>query len=346
MTYLIRTLLLVSTLSMLFAGCSSTSSQTLVPTIDLPTETHPPASSLAKPTSAPSPTLLPPPTARMPATPTTVPTPAPAVLIGAGDIAYCGDAPEYQGDERTAALVEDLLALSPEATVFTVGDTVYGDGTMAELKNCFGSSWGRFKDRIRPAPGNHDYMTDAGNPYYTYFGAAAGPAGLGYYSYDLGDWHIVVLNSNCNDIACGADSAQVKWLREDLQNSGKTCTLSYWHHPRWSSGVANGGSAATFWKTAAELGVDVVVNGHDHDYERFAPMDASGNADPNGVREFVVGTGGAVLRGWGIIRPNSEVRYSGVHGVIQFKLFPGRYEWEFVPEKDAALTDSGTGACH
>lgn len=333
------------------AGCSSTSI-TLVPTIALPTATGIPAASIALPSATTIPAVLPQitntPEAMSTPTPgpTLSPTPAPAVLIGAGDIAYCGDAPEYQGDEQTAALVQRLLAQSPNATVFTAGDTVYGDGTRAELKNCFGPSWGQFKDRIRPAPGNHDYMTDEAAPYYEYFGAAAGRAGIGYYSYELGDWHIVVLNSNCNDIACTPDSQQVKWLREDLQQSNKICTLAYWHHPRWSSGIAGGGSSATFWKTVAEMGVDVVVNGHDHDYERFAPMDAAGNPDPNGVREFVVGTGGAELRKWGTVKPNSEVRIDGTHGVIQFKLYPGHYDWEFFPVSDAALTDSGSGVCH
>jgi hypothetical protein len=239
------------------------------------------------------------------------------------------------------------LAQSPNATIFTTGDTVYGDGTMTELKQCFDPSWGAFKDHIRPSPGNHDFMTDQGQPYFTYFGEAAGQPGLGYYSYDLGDWHIVSLNSICNEVGCGPDSAQVKWLRQDLQDSNKACTLMYWHHPLWSSGIAGGSvSVSTFWKTAVELGVDVIVNGHDHDYERFAPMDAAGNFDPNGVRQFVVGTGGAVLRDWGTIKDNSEVRYSFTYGVIQFKLSPGSYEWQFFPTDDEALTDTGTGVCH
>ncbi|RPJ40962.1 MAG: alkaline phosphatase, partial [Chloroflexi bacterium] len=317
-----------------------------------PTPTSPPPVPTFPPTPTKTSTLLPSPSpTSLPtlppntATPSPSPTPTPAVLIGAGDIAVCGDAPELQGDEKTAALIENQIRQYPGAVVFTAGDTAYGEGSPAQLRNCFGPTWGRFKDRIRPAAGNHDYMTGSGSPYFEYFGAAAGETAQGYYSYDLGDWHIVVLNSNCNDIACGPDSKQVKWLRDDLQNSGKACILAYWHHPRWSSGLAGGRFAATFWRTAAELGVDVVVNGDDHDYERFAPMDAEGNADPNGVREFVVGTGGAPLRQWGEIRPNSEVRYNGAHGVIQFKLSPGHYEWEFIPAEDTALTDTGSGAC-
>ncbi len=325
---------------MLVTGCTP-SAATIIPTIALPTLTASPAA--PSPTPLPTNTSTPAPTD----TPAPSPTPSPAVLIGAGDIAFCGDEPEHQGDEKTAALVKTLLASEPGATVFTTGDTVYGDGTMAELKNCFDPSWGQFKDRIRPAPGNHDYQVDQGGPYYTYFGAAAGEPGVGYYSYDLGDWHIVALNSNCNDIACGDDSRQVAWLQQDLQTSNKRCTLMYWHHPRFSSGKAGGSSSVnSFWRTAYEMGVDVVVNGHDHDYERFAPMNAKGEADPNGVREFVVGTGGAVLRDWGTVKLNSEVRYDHEYGVIMFHLYPDRYEWQFVPVNDSALTDSGSGVCH
>lgn len=347
-----RVLPLLAFLLVFLSGCGgagvSPFEATLAPTIALPAPLPTPlpgAAATVAPTEISVPTLIPSPTPTE--TPAATPTPQPAVLIGAGDIAYCGDAPEYQGDEHTAALVEKLLAQSPDAAVFTAGDTVYGDGTMAELKNCFDPSWGRFKERIHPAPGNHDYMTDAGAPYYAYFGAAAGEPGVGYYSYNLGSWHIVVLNSNCNDIACGPNSAQVQWLREDLQKNASLCTLAYWHHPRFSSGIAGGsGSVNPFWRTAVEMGVDVVVNGHDHDYERFAPMDAAGTGDPNGTREFVVGTGGAVLRDWGEVKPNSEARIKGNHGVIQLRLYPGSYEWQFFSADDPAQTDSGSGTCH
>jgi hypothetical protein len=269
------------------------------------------------------------------------------VLIGAGDVAFCGDAPEYQGDEQTAALIETQLALYPNATVFIPGDVVYGEGTMVELKNCFGPSWGRFKDRIRPVPGNHDYTTAGAAPYYEYFGAAAGEPGKGYYSYDLGDWHIVGLNSNCNDVACGPDSQQAAWFLEDLKSNSKTCTLAYWHHPRFSSGIAGGsGAVKTFWRTAVDNGADVVVNGHDHDYERFDPIDKDGKASPDGVRLFIVGTGGGVLRDFGEIKPNSEVRIDHTHGVIVFKLFPDSYEWTFLSADGQDVSDSGSGVCH
>lgn len=296
------------------------------------------------PTAAPSPTAVSSPTAAP--SPTVTPTPIPAVLIGAGDIAYCGDAPEYQGDEQTAALIEQQLQQWPHAAVFAAGDVVTGEGTRAEYNNCFGPSWGRFKERVRPVPGNHDYMTGGGAPYYEYFGAAAGEPGKGYYSYDLGDWHIVALNSNCDDVACGPNSPQVKWLEEDLRASAAKCTLAYWHHPRFSSGLAgDNGITNPLWRTVVEAGVEVVVGGHDHNYERFAPLNVQGEADPTGTRLFVVGTGGSPLRDFGAVKPHSEVRYSGTNGVIQFKLYPGRYEWQFIPADDAALTDMGSGEC-
>jgi hypothetical protein len=190
-------------------------------------------------------------------------------------------------------------------------------------------------------------MTDQGAHYYAYFGEAAGEPGKGWYSYDLGDWHIVSLNSNCNDVACGPNSEQVQWLEQDLKNNSKQCTLAYWHHPRFSSGKAGGsGTVNPFWRTVVENGVDVVVNGHDHNYERFAPLNLEGEAVEVGTRQFIVGTGGAVLRGTGQILPSSEVRYIQTYGVIQFKLYPGHYEWQFVPVGDQAQTDMGSGTCH
>lgn len=264
--------------------------------------------------------------------------------MGAGDIATCGE--ENMGDENTAAIILQQIEQYPQTMVFTSGDNAYGEGRTVEFNNCFGPSWGQFKDRVRPSLGNHEYMTDMAQPYFTYFGEAAGPSGVSYYSYDLGNWHMVALNSNCNEIACGPNSQQAQWLREDLTNNQKVCTLLYWHHPRFSSGLAGGsGSVNTFWKLANEFGAEVVVNGHDHDYERFAPMDAEGNASPTGVRQFIVGTGGGYLRDWGETRPNSEARYNESHGVIQFRLYPDSYEWQFFPT-EGTFSDSGTGTCH
>lgn len=325
------------------AGCSTSfihaPTPSLYPTIALPTATPVPSLTITStPTLTPSPTTTA--TLEPTSTPTTSPTPTPVILIGAGDIAYCGN--EHLGDEETATLLERF----PQATIFTAGDNVQGVGVRAEYLNCFAPTWGRFFDRLYPSPGNHDYMTEAGAPYYEYFGNRAGPAELGYYSYDLGEWHIVALNSNCNNIACGSESHQAAWLREDLANSEKKCTLLYWHHPRWSSGVAGGtGSVSTFWRIAVEFGAEIVVNGHDHDYERFAPMDGDGLPDPAGVRQFVAGTGGTYLRQFTETKLNSDVRYNQSHGVLKFELYPGHYTWEFI-STSGIFTDRGTSDCH
>ncbi len=303
--------------------------------VQTPTETKKTRTSTASLIS-PSPTEKPTGTSE----PTPTFTPAPILLMGAGDIAYCGE--DHLGDELTAA----IIARFPDALVFTAGDNVDGEGTRAEYKNCYGPSWGQFKARTRPSPGNHDYLTDGGNPYYAYFGEAAGEVGTGYYSFDVGGWHIAALNSNCDAIACGPNSEQAAWLKEDLVSSDKRCTLLYWHHPRWSSGLAGSyGSVNTFWRIAAEMGVEVIVNGNDHGYERFAPQDVAGLADTLGVREIVVGTGGSQLREFGETKENSEVRYNLTHGVILFKLYQDRYEWEFIPVS-GDFRDHGSAKCN
>ncbi|MHC1784206.1 MAG: metallophosphoesterase [Anaerolineaceae bacterium] len=319
--------LLLATIFLFLSGCtsspvSSTSIPSPIPTLTpQPTLTHTP---------------LPTPTGH----PTHTPTPEPFLLIGAGDIAYCGE--DSLGDEATSAILERF----PSAAIFTAGDNVSGVGRLAEYRNCFGPTWGRFLDRLHPVPGNHDLETDGGAPYYAYFGEVAGQTGQGFYSYNLGDWHIAALNSNCDAIACGPNSAQARWLREDLTANGSQCTLLYWHHPRYSSGLSgNYGLVSSFWRIALEYGADVVVSGHDHGYERFAPQDGDDLADPDGIRQFVVGTGGSELREFGEVKPNSEVRDNSTHGVILFRLFPGRYEWEFLPVEGGTFTDKGEGKC-
>lgn len=262
------------------------------------------------------------------------------VLVGAGDIASC----DSGGDEVTAALLDEI-----PGTVFTTGDNVYPSGTAAQFADCYEPSWGRHKARTWPAPGNHDYGTTGASGYFDYFGALAGDPDGGYYSYDLGEWHIIALNSNCSAIGgCGAGSPQEQWLRADLAAHPTVCTLAYWHHPRFSSGL-HGSSTATqaFWQALYEYGADVVLNGHDHTYERFAPQDPNGGADPErGIRQFVVGTGGKSLYpflGWPIA--NSEIRDDKTFGVLKLTLHPTSYTWEFVPEPGKAFTDSGSEPC-
>jgi hypothetical protein len=264
------------------------------------------------------------------------------VFVGAGDIASCVSS----GDEETAALLDSIAG-----TVFALGDVVYPTGTAAEYKNCYAPSWGRHKTRTRPAAGNHEYGTRYASGYFGYFGRAAGDPSKGYYSYDLGEWHIVVLNSNsnCTTISCAAGSTQEHWLRNDLAASRKRCTLAYWHHPRFNSGTVHGNDTAVapFWNALYEANADVVVNGHEHVYERFAPQTPDALVDTaRGIRQFTVGTGGRSHYSFLTIQPNSEVREENTFGVLKLTLRPTSYDWQFVPVAGATFTDSGTGTCH
>jgi hypothetical protein len=263
-------------------------------------------------------------------------------LVGAGDIADCKD---LEGAKATAA----LLAAIP-GTIFAAGDTGCPDGSEENFLQCYAPTWGQFKDRTRPAPGNHEYHTKGAAPYFKYFGAAAGEPGKGYYSYELAGWHILSLNSDCSDIGgCGAGSAEEEWLRHDLATHPAKCTLAYWHHPLFSSGATHGNDPEmkVFWQDLYDAGAEIVISGHDHDYERFAPQDSEAKPDPaRGIREFVVGTGGRHRRGFGPPKPNSEVRNSDSYGVLKLTLYPDHYAWQFIPAAGATFTDSGTGTCH
>ncbi len=262
------------------------------------------------------------------------------ILVGAGDIASCNSS----GDEATATLLDSI-----DGTIFTTGDNVYESGTDTEFTNCYDPTWGRHKSRTRPSVGNHEYATTGASGYFKYFGAAAGDPKKGYYSYDLGAWHIIVLNSNCSQVGgCTAGSPQEQWLRADLAAYPATCTLAYWHHARFSSG-SHGNSTAVqpLWQALYDAGADVVVSGHDHDYERFAPQTPSGAADPvYGIRQFVAGMGGKSHYGFGTIQPNSEARNSDTYGVLKFTLHATSYDWQFVPETGKTYSDSGTTNCH
>jgi len=264
-----------------------------------------------------------------------------AVLVGAGDIADCKD---LSGAEATAKLLEQI-----SGTVMAVGDLAYPDGSKENFV-CYDKTWGRIKSRTRPATGNHEFHATGATPYFDYFGATAGDPKSAYYSYELGTWHIVVLNSECKDVGgCEAGSAQEKWLREDLRAHRAACTLAYWHKPLFSSGSthANDLSVKPLFQTLYEANADVIVNGHDHDYERFAPQTADGVADPKrGIREFVVGTGGKSHRPFGEIKANSEVRDAATFGVLKLTLKAGSYEWQFIAEAGKSFSDSGSGVCH
>ena len=265
-------------------------------------------------------------------------TAADPVLVGAGDIADC----KTKGAQLTAQLISKI-----DGTVFAIGDEAYENGSTADFQNCYDPTWGAFKDRTRPATGNHEYLTPAANPYYAYFGSSAGTPGEGYYSYNVGAWHIIVLNSS---ISAKAGSKQEKWLRADLAANPTACALAYWHHPRFSSGyhgTLDPQPMEDVWRDLYDAGVDVVLSGHDHDYERFAPQDPAGNADPaHGIREFVVGTGGAPHRNFYVPRANSEVFDTKTWGVLKLTLHPTSYDWEFIPVEGQTFHDSGSATCH
>jgi hypothetical protein len=256
------------------------------------------------------------------------------VFVGAGDIAACG-----VGDPEATA---KLLAGIP-GTVFTLGDNVQADGLASEYVRCYDPTWGRHLRRTLPTVGNHDWDRTGGGPYFSYFGPSAGPAGLGYYSRTLGAWRIISLNSN---IAADAGSAQYQWLKAELTASPSACTLVMWHHPLFSSGP-NGNSAKMrdAWRLLNQFGADVVLNGHDHVYERFAPQDADARPSPRGIREFLVGTGGYSLYDRVSYQPNSEAFENRTWGVLKLTLKTGSYDWEFVPVAGKSFRDFGSAAC-
>ena len=267
-------------------------------------------------------------------TPTSAPTGtgADAILLAVGDIAYC--------DATADELVGELAARLP-GTIALLGDNAYQHGSAADYANCFDPTWGGLRDRLRPVPGNHEYETKEAAPYFSYFGAAVGNVGQGWYSYDLGAWHLIALNSECGAIGgCGPGSPELSWLEADLAAHPVACTLAYWHHPRYSSGRhGDNDMTEAFWQALAAAGADVVLEGHDHDYERLAPID--------GIRSFVVGTGGRSLYAWpGAPGPHTEVRANDTYGLLQLTLGATDYSWRFVPASGGSFTDAGAGQCH
>jgi calcineurin-like phosphoesterase family protein len=260
---------------------------------------------------------------------------APAVLVGAGDIADCNST----GSELTARLLDAI-----GGTVFTAGDNAYPNGTAEDYRRCYGPTWGRHLARTRPSPGNHEYMAAGASGYFGYFGGNAGPAGAGYYSYSLGAWHVVSLNS---EVDMRSGSAQQTWLRADLAANPTRCTVAYFHKPLFTSGP-HGPSPQVrdLWRVLYEFNADVIVTGHDHLYERFAPQDPEGRPDfSRGIRQFVVGTGGAERYERGSSAPNSEI-VGRDWGVLALTLEGETYRWEFVPVAGATFHDAGGGVCH
>jgi acid phosphatase type 7 len=255
------------------------------------------------------------------------------VVLAAGDIADCNST----ADSATADLLD-----ATAGTILALGDLAYESGTPEEFRSCFGPTWGRYKARIRPTPGNHEYHSGASG-YFGYFGAAAGPVERGYYSFDLGSWHIVSLNSERNT---GALGAQVRWLRRDLARTKTRCVLAFWHRPRWSAGrYGDDARTAPFWNALYAARADVVLSGHDHNYQRYPPLNRRGEIDrARGIRSFVVGTGG---RGLYDLRPDRRRRTGNdsTWGVLRLTLRPAGYSWRFMPVEGRGYRDAGSAAC-
>ena len=274
------------------------------------------------------------------------------MIAAAGDIACDPASSSFNGGNGTAnhcrqKAVSDLFVDKNFTAVLALGDTQYDDGALTKYQLSFDPSWGRAKSIIRPVVGNHEYLTAGASGYYSYFGAAAGDPAKGYYSYDVGAWHIIALNSNCSQVGgCGSGSPQEQWLQADLAAHPNLCTLAYWHHSRFSSGAhGNNTSYDAFWQDLYAAGAEIVLSGHDHVYERFAPQNPGGAADPNGIQQFVVGTGGQSHSSFIDIKPNSVVRNADTYGILKLTLHAASYDWEFIPEAGKTFTDAGTMNC-
>jgi len=289
--------------------------------------------------AGPTPSASPTPSTTVAPTPTATPTSVTALV--AGDVASCTSS----GDEATAALLG-----AHNGTIIIPGDIAYENGSTADFNNCFNPSWGPYKSRMKPAPGNHEYNTAGATGYYGYFGAAAGDPAKGYYAYNLGAWRMYALNSNCAAIGgCGAGSAQEQWLRADLAANPRQCVGAYWHHPRFSSGEHGSSTLSqALYQALYDLNADLILVGHDHDYERFAPQTATGVADAaRGIRQIVVGTGGRSHYPFpGAFVANSEAHNADSFGLLKLTLTATGYSWQFLAQAGSTFTDSGSTACH
>jgi hypothetical protein len=285
------------------------------------------------------------------------------VIAAAGDIACDPTNSKFNAGNGTSDAcrqksTSDLLIDMGPAAVLPLGDNQYYCGGYQAFLQSYDLSWGRLKSITHPVVGNHEYITAGGTDctitnegatgYFNYFGSAAGDPGKGFYSYDIGTWHLIALNSNCGDAGgCSSSSPQGKWLAADLAAHSNFCTLAYWHIPRFSSGGRAASNSQSFWQTLYNYDADVILNGHDHIYERFAPQAPDGTIDTaRGIREFIVGSGGANHTSLTTIAANSEVQNANTYGVLKLTLHPTSYDWQFVPEAGKTFTDSGTEACH
>jgi hypothetical protein len=287
------------------------------------------------------------------ATVTTPSAGASQVIAVAGDIACATSDANYNGGNGTATAcrqkaTSNLVVNGGYAAVLALGDNQYNSGSLSSFQAAYDPTWGRFKSITHPAVGNHEYGTPNASGYFSYYGASAGDPSKGYYSFDLGAWHLISLNSNCTIVACTAGSAQETWLRNDLASHSNLCTLAFDHHARWSSGHDGDNTfMQPMWQDLYDANADLFLSGHSHNYERFAPQNASGGLDnARGIRQFVVGTGGAFFTGVGSAHPNSQVRNNDTFGILKLTLRSTGYDWQFVPEAGRTFTDSGSTACH
>jgi acid phosphatase type 7 len=303
---------------------------------------------LARWSGAPAPSLS------LPADPPPARQAGPVVIMAAGDIACDPRDTRFRSGAGTAqgchmrATAELLTAREPDA-VLALGDLQYGTGGMADYQVSFGPTWGRARAITRPVLGDDDYENADASGYFEYFGAAAGRSETGWYSFDLGSWHLIALNSNCSRVGgCAAGSPQERWLKADLAAHPNQCTLAFWHHPRFGSTAAGvDDSLLAFWRALHDAGAELVLNGHNHFYERLAPQAPSGRRDrTRGIRQFIVGTGGEQHHRPSAAAPNSEVRDHTTFGVLELTLRSDGYDWEFAPEAGGTFSDSGSGTCH
>ncbi len=289
-------------------------------------------------------TLTPTDTQTATSTPTLTQTPTVPIMLAAGDIAKCGGSAPAPGNG--AFITSDML-LSDVGSIFTLGDNSNDSGSLSDYQNCFGLTWGRLMDRLHIAMGNHD-IGSAGQDFFTYFNGMTGI--WGHYSLDLGSWHVVVLNAECSigSQGCGSGSLQETWLRQDLAANSQKCILAIWHQPLFTSGTQSPYPAVkTFWQDLYAYGADVILNGHNHNYERFDPQNPDAVADLNGIREFVVGTGGASLDSSSLpLAANEVVRSAAAYGYLKLTLQAGSFSWQFVAQPGSSFTDSGSALCH
>ena len=276
------------------------------------------------------------------------------VVAAAGDIACDQSDPNYHDGLGSSTAcrqryTSDLLVDGNFDAVLALGDQQYESGSLSDFNAVYDPTWGRVKDITYPVVGNHEYGQSGASGYFDYFGSAAGERGKGYYSFDLAGWHIVAINSNCDQVSCSAGSTQESWLRADLAAHPADCTIAMWHHARWSSGHDGDNTfMQTMWDDLVDADVEILLSGHSHDYERFAPQDANGSLDEaGGVRQFVVGTGGAFFTGLGTgFDDNSQAHQNNTFGILKLTLRSDAYDWQFVPEAGKTYTDSGTTSCH